>query len=120
MNFNIENATSWLDPKGIFHPVSRTHKSGRWGTHSDWAFAHNKKMEELFDSGWMRVTSIGDTIYISNDIANLPTYKQKKSILDFAMESNGRFTHVVYENGQGKETELTEANKFLNFKSWLK
>lgn len=116
MEFNIENATSWLDPKGNFHPVSRTHRTGRWGTHSDWAFAHNKKMEELFDAGWMRVTYIGDTIYISNDLAVLPTYKQKQSILDFAIESNERFKHVVYENGQGKETELTEN---FSFKLWL-
>lgn len=120
MSFSIENATSWMDTRGRFHPVSRTHPSGRWGTHSDWAFAHNRKVNELFESGWMRITYIGDTIYMSNDISIPPTYKQKKSILDFALESDGRFNHVIYENGQGREIELTESNRFISFKEWLR
>ena len=79
MSFDIQNATSWLNPNGNFNPT------GKWGSHSDWAFHNNKKMEELFGSGWMRVTFIGDTIYMSNDLSVLPTYKQKKSIVDLSI-----------------------------------
>jgi hypothetical protein len=119
MSFDIQNATSWLNPNGNFNPT------GKWGSHSDWAFHNNKKMEELFGSGWMRVTFIGDTIYMSNDLSVLPTYKQKKSIVDLSIESNGRFKKAIYENGQGKETTLfssydfSESNKHMNFKEWL-
>lgn len=119
MDFNIVNATSWLSPRGEFHPISRTHSSGRWSSHSDWAQAHNKKMSDLFDSGWMRVTFIGETLYMSNDSSIIPTNKQKKAVIDFSIESNGRFKHVIYENGQGKETELTESKKLTTFKNFI-
>jgi hypothetical protein len=76
-------------------------------------------MSDLFDSGWMRVTFIGETIYMNNDSSIIPTNKQKKAVIDFSIESNGRFKHVIYENGQGKETELTESKKLTTFKNFI-
>jgi hypothetical protein len=127
--YNFENATSWLEPNGTFHPIRE------YGSHSNWASHHNKKLEELFASGWMRVTFIGDTIYISNDLSVLPTFKQKKSIIDLSIESKEiksdgiesdiRFKKAIYENGKGKETTLfssydfSESNNHMNFKNWL-
>jgi hypothetical protein len=119
MKFDIQNATSWLNSDGTFHPIRE------YGSHSEWASHHNKKLEELFRSGWMRVTFIGDTIYISNDLSVVPNYKQKKSIIDLSIESNERFKKAIYENGKGKETTLfssydfSESNKHMNFKNWL-
>ena len=116
---NFENATSWLHPNGTFHPIKK------YGSHSNWAYHNNKKLEELFASGWMRVTFIGDTIYISNDLSVLPTFKQKKSIIDLSIESDERFKKAIYENGKGKETTLfssydfSESNNYINFKNWL-
>ena len=116
---NFENATSWLHPNGTFYPIKE------YGSHSNWASHHNKKLKELFDSGWMRVTFIGDTIYISNDLSVIPTFKQKKSILDMSIESKERFKKAIYENGKGKETTLfssydfSESNNHMNFKNWL-
>lgn len=101
---NFENATSWLHPNGTFHPTGK---------------------EELFASGWMRVTFIGDTIYISNDLSVLPTFKQKKSIIDLSIESKERFKKAIYENGKREKTTLfssydfSESNNHMNFKNWL-
>ena len=127
--YNFKNATSWLEPNGTFHPIRE------YGSHSNWASHNNKKLEALFASGWMRVTFIGDTIYISNDLSVLQTFKQKKSIIDLSIESKEiksdgiesdiRFKKAIYKNGKGKETTLfssydfSESNNHINFKNWL-
>ena len=119
MNFDIQNATSWLHTNGSFHPIRE------YGSHSNWAYHNNKKLEELFASGWMRVTFIGDTIYISNDLSVLPTFKQKKSIIDLSIESKERFKKGIYENGKREKTTLfssydfSESNNHIKFKNWL-
>jgi hypothetical protein len=112
---NINNFTSWLSPSGEFHSVSRTHSTGRWGTHSDWASHHGMKIQDMFNKGWMRVTYIGDILYMSNDSGVFPNYKQKSAILNLAIESD-RFKKVVYEDGQGNEREL---NEYYSFRIWL-
>lgn len=107
----IDNATSWLTPQGIFHPISRKHKTGRWATHSDWALENQKKMSDLFDNGWMRVTFIGNELYASNDSGKFVTRKQKNALNDLMKMSHGRFTSVVWENGQGIERDITSESK---------
>ena len=109
------NIQSWLSPSGDFHPVSRTHSTGRWGTHGDWAAHHDMKMQDMFNKGWMRVTYIGDILYMSNDSGVLPNYKQKNAILNLSIESD-RFKKVVWEDGEGNEREISEN---FSFGFWL-
>lgn len=109
---SLANAQSWLSPNGEFHPVSRTHHTGRWGTHGDWAAHHNMKMQDMFKKGWMRITYIGDILYVSNDSGVFPNYKQKSAALNLAIESD-RFKKVIYEDGEGNEREINESKFFI-------
>lgn len=103
---NLSKSESWLDPKGKFFPIQRILPSGRYGSHSDWAISQGKKMFDLFDSNWMRIISIGHALYASNDSGKPLTTSQIKSLKNLMYDSNGRFTSVVWENGQGFERTI--------------
>ena len=103
---NLDKSQSWLDPKGAFFPIQRILPSGRYGSHSDWAISQGKKMFDLFDSNWMRIISIGNALYASNDSGKPLTMAQTKSLKNLMYDSNGRFTSIVWENGQGVERTI--------------
>lgn len=96
----LENAeyTSWLDPDGNFHPVIRKTPTTPWVSHSTWALQHGYSMEELYEAGWMRITFIADTLYVTND-EQFPNYRQQEAVIDLAITSR-RFNQVVYDNGE--------------------
>lgn len=96
------NETSWLDPNGKFHPITRTSTTEFWLSHSNWALRHNYNINELFDQGWMRVIYIGDTLYVSNDNQILPNFIQKQNLADFAIV-NKKFNYIAYDNGNDEK-----------------
>lgn len=100
---NLANAQSWLDPNGIFYPISRYEGSKFYVSHGHYASQKLKtNIHELFDNGWMRVIYIGDILYASND-SNVPLNNiQRKNLIDFAIFSR-KFKEIFYEGGDGED-----------------
>ena len=88
----MDNSTSWLDPGGKFHPTAP------YKSHADWAQANQTNLQSLFQQGWIRVTFVGNELWVSNYGGKPVNQLQKSSLIDFAMTS-GRFRSVSFDNG---------------------
>jgi hypothetical protein len=107
---DLNNATSWLDTNGKFYPITRVTEDTPWVSHGSWAVYHGKRMSEIFEEGWQRVTFIGDNLIASNDLGVPLNWKQKSSLVDLAI-ANKKFNTVVYENGEGDEHTIWERER---------
>lgn len=101
---SVDVAQSWMCPKGKFH-------STQGNTHSAWAYGMGKSPEDLFRAGWMRLTYVGNTLYLNNDFF-APNMKQKKEVIEFVLENKPRFEKIVFDNGIGERELFSIKDKF--------
>jgi len=105
-----KNSQSWLDRFGEFHPVS--------GSHSSWALNSGKTLEDLFSTGWMRITYLGDELIANNGEKVKLNPKQLRSLIDFAIFSK-KFNSITYDNDDQSYVIWGNAQEQVNFKEWL-
>jgi hypothetical protein len=89
--YKKQNATSWLDPSGIFHPIAFSH--------DQWAADHGTTLEKLFDDGWLRITYYWKTLVIENVSYTPINERQRETLVEFAINSKW-FEEVVDNSGE--------------------
>ena len=88
--YEKQNATSWLDPGGNFHPITFSH--------DDWAARNGTSLDELFVKGWLRITHGYKDLVVENASPTRINERQRGALIDFAIASKW-FTEVVDYSG---------------------
>lgn len=89
-------ARSWLSPSGELISV---------GNMSHYQYAMELKWiskmdpNELWEQGWFRVNHHDRDLYVHNEINPTLNYRQKKSLIDYAIESE-QFERIIIDNGE--------------------
>lgn len=96
---NRENLHSWLNPQGEF--ISLNGKS-----HGDYSSSVGLNIDQMFLKGWLRITFYSNKIYAHNDKLKSINYKQKKSLIDLAIENH--MSHVILDFGENEKIIWSE------------
>jgi hypothetical protein len=89
---SLEDAYSWLDPRGVFHPVPAIL------SHEGWSRQHkDSSVYDLYEENWMRILYMGEVLYANNASGVFLNERQKQALVDLALSSH-RFTEIVFDN----------------------
>lgn len=89
------NKQAWLNPSGVFYPVS--------GDHGEFAKSHGVDGggDDLLDAGWLRVAGVdSDTLYAGNSSGFLPKRPQLLALKDFAISIGKK--RVLFDDGKAR------------------
>ena len=85
---------SWLDPNGVFHPLTGVDNHGTWATKTT-NLKYPKSMDKLFQDGWQRITYYGHDVYTHNP-NKPPNERQFRELKKRAIDKI--LTRIIYDN----------------------